>query len=565
VKTLSSVVLAVVLLGVNGSRDLGPVPGPSPVELTLMLHERNEPELDRLIALQSDRDSPLYRHFINRVELAERYLPTVTDYARTVAVLRRAGFNIERTSPTRLILGLRGAAVLVDRYFDTRVDRVMTPGDLQPRIALATPARTPAELFGIAGIIGVDDAARVRANLRSSPRRRPPAEEPIPKILFGPDQGYAPYTIARVLDFPVLHGYDGKGVAIGDLVASGPGGETENFSDRGPTSSLAVFLKHFKIVRTGPPTQFYGWGMKVPAAYDDEDSAGDAEAVIAAAPGVTYQVYQFQGGAPGYDGLLVGELDDIVALDKADVVNLAFSACELDTATTAILANEEFKAGTAMGMTFVTAAVGGAYGGAYACSNASYPTVSFPADSPYVLAIGGTDVRVNTVPIIVGTPTGDSQSNGGFSRLFPMPAYQKGIVHATPSGRNVPDVSIPSAIDGVGSSFYWAGIPNLISPGWYGGSAFVDSSYVSGALAELAQMHGGRLGLVNGDLYSAYRTYKYGSTSKSLPSLFTDVTIGCDGTVGSGASGGPYCAASGYDYVTGIGMPDIYALGLLLK
>ncbi len=185
---------------------------------------------------------------------------------------------------------------------------------------------------------------------------------------------------------------------------------------------------------------------------------------------------------------------------------------------------------------------------------------------PLTLAAGGTSLRANrTTGAYISetawnTPASDrpsgtsAASGGGFSRLFPRPAYQDGVpgIGAT---RGVPDVAADAdprtglalAISDGGQNYILAGASgtSAAAPLW-------------AAVIALADQYAGRpLGFVNPALYQIGRGASYHQA-------FHDVTAGSN-TVEFGAQTiTGYQAAPGWDPVTGWGSPDAQVLVPLL-
>jgi subtilase family serine protease len=163
--------------------------------------------------------------------------------------------------------------------------------------------------------------------------------------------------------------------------------------------------------------------------------------------------------------------------------------------------------------------------------------VEYPAASPYVLAVGGTTLRLNADGSY-SSETAWSGSGGGISQDEGTPVWQLGV---NPSkGRGVPDVAYDadpatgfSVYDSVRyqgqSGWFQVGGTSAGAPQWAAFIAIVDSGRVTAQKPVL----GG-----SSSIYSA------------KASDFNDITSGSNGTCGSVCS-----AASGYDYVTGLGSP----------
>jgi len=180
----------------------------------------------------------------------------------------------------------------------------------------------------------------------------------------------------------------------------------------------------------------------------------------------------------------------------------------------------------------------------------NFPT--FPAASPYVLAVGG-----NTWPNGPSTPSHWSGGGSGFSWRFPMPDYQKSVVNAylkanagsnpapgafNASNRAYPDLStmavnIPLVYDGHSGT---VGGTSASAPEAAGMISLINDVRMNAGLKPL--------GWVNPRLYQMGEAH----ASES----FYDIT---DGNTNCGSSG--YCcssgfvASTGYDLASGFGSP----------
>lgn len=180
-----------------------------------------------------------------------------------------------------------------------------------------------------------------------------------------------------------------------------------------------------------------------------------------------------------------------------------------------------------------------------------FPTVGFPADSPWVTAVGGTSLYADThgkyqSEVVWNTGIG-SASGGGYSHYFKMPYFQQkylpaSIVQVSHGYRSVPDVAFNA--DPVTSvPVYLSFMPD---PGYYlfGGTS-AGSPQWSGLIADANQMARHPLGFINPALY------KIGHDPSSYALAFHDIFVG-NNTQGA-VSG--YSATDGWDFVTGWGTP----------
>lgn len=181
-----------------------------------------------------------------------------------------------------------------------------------------------------------------------------------------------------------------------------------------------------------------------------------------------------------------------------------------------------------------------------------FPTVGFPASSPYVTAVGGTSLYAST--------SGDYQhetvwdevarsggaTGGGISQYFNEPNYQQanlpGSVQKKLDGyRGLPDISW-NADPFTGILIY----ESFASPAGYviiGGTS-EGSPQWAGVIADTNQLVGHTVGFINPALY------ELGNSSDAAES-YHDITVGNNGY--NGVPG--YNATPGWDLATGWGTP----------
>lgn len=548
---------------IPGARDLGIASPNANLSLTIVLPLRNKAMLDSVVEAQANPASPAYHRWLSPESLQAYFLPTPAAYARTIAALRADGFRIVRTTPNRTSIGVDVSVVVAQRMLTTRFDRFLQDGHLKE--AAIGRMRLPANLASIAGIIGLDDFDLAR---RLEPLRH--RRTVVSHARYGLDDGYGPPDERDALDLPVKFGYDGRGVTVAYIGNAW-------FSD---TSDIGPYLSFFGIKRTGPATTFVN--MKAcPApiycASGINDALLDVEHIVSNAPGVTLRFYTI--AVPALSDIY-NAVERIVHDNKSDVALMDYVTCEDWIDEGGPLFDMQMELGSALGITFVTAAEGisTGVGGSRACDagagSASSPTppwmqdpqprVNWPANSTHVLAVGGADYAINAAGHRVMAPAADWFTGGGVSGLIAMPAYQKSIPGMIAGGRNVPDIVGPAAVNGLAPSIYDYALSTVIqepSP-WLGGANFsspvIDIAPVVAAIAEIDEMHHGRMGAIAGTLYQTYRSSGYKSKA------FLDIVSGCNGEAFDEGVG-PYCAAAGYDQASGIGAIDAYLLGKVLK
>jgi tripeptidyl-peptidase-1 len=215
--------------------------------------------------------------------------------------------------------------------------------------------------------------------------------------------------------------------------------------------------------------------------------------------------------------------------------------------------NTEFMKAGARGVSiFFASGDQGVWGRSGTTGNVFHP--DFPAASPYVTAVGGTDFSTKSV---IGEETAWADSGGGFSDTFDIPDWQADAVAAYKASTTLPDSSMYSdtgrgypdvaALGGQVNSYCVAfGGKGSKFSGVAGTSA--SSPVVAGIFAILNNVRltngGAALGFLNPFLYQN-------------ADAFNDVTTGKND---GGQRTGGFEAAKGWDAATGLGTPNYAAL-----
>jgi subtilase family serine protease len=184
--------------------------------------------------------------------------------------------------------------------------------------------------------------------------------------------------------------------------------------------------------------------------------------------------------------------------------------------------------------------------------------VDLPASDPLTLAVGGTSLLASrTTGAYLGETAWNTPSSGagggGFSRLFPRPAYQDGIADVGAT-RGVPDVAADADHRPGMAIAFSGGSHNYL----LGGGGVSVAAPLWAAVIALADQYADRhLGFVNPALYQVGR-------SASYHQAFHDVTTGANTVESATQIITGYQAAPGWDPVTGWGSPNAQVLVPLL-
>lgn len=191
--------------------------------------------------------------------------------------------------------------------------------------------------------------------------------------------------------------------------------------------------------------------------------------------------------------------------------------------------------------------------------------VNFPASSPWVTSVGGTNLVLSSANVITSAPVWNddaaapgSAGGGGISSIFARPGYQAAVV--SDAHRAEPDLAMLADI-GPGYDVYCSARPECVSdrsgetdPWQSVGGTSAATPLMAGGLAlvdELLRQHRRQsLGQVNPLLYTL------GTNPAEAPRVFSDVTVGSN-DVGPFITGnqalGCCTAGPGFDAASGWG------------
>ena len=181
---------------------------------------------------------------------------------------------------------------------------------------------------------------------------------------------------------------------------------------------------------------------------------------------------------------------------------------------------------------------------------ANYQSTIYPAASPYVTAVGGTSINSLTAPV---SEIAWSGGGGGYSKYEIQPGFQSNFLNAT----NDPTLALNQGHRSLPDVAYNAGTPVgiVVNGSWQavaGTSAAAPQwAAIAARLAQYLQAQGtslpAQLTMVGGFNSVLYQV--------KLNSAFQDIV---SGTNNAGNSPCGVCSATtGYDDLTGLGVPDV--------
>jgi subtilase family serine protease len=191
------------------------------------------------------------------------------------------------------------------------------------------------------------------------------------------------------------------------------------------------------------------------------------------------------------------------------------------------------------------------------------PNVGWPGSDPLVTAVGGTylcmdaatGTHVDSSPPSGQCPDHPGQrevgwidAGGGYSSIFPKPAYQNVLPPGSNTSGNVSNTrAIPDVAMEASSR---TGVLVYADGSWFvvGGTS-VSSPCFAGVVAIADQVNGAPLGFLNDALY------KIGADPARYANDFFDVTTGNNDLL-QNPQDPNYAASTGWDPVTGLGTPN---------
>jgi kumamolisin len=461
-----------------------------------VIHLKEAVSMTDLAKSVTDPTSARYHEFYTNDELRQIAGPSDADYNSLINELLASGVQIVKESPTHLFITVRAEKSYLQSLQSRMVAQVESVNGLVksqqrfPRYVIsnkAAKAHTAADFTG-----------------------------------FTPDQIHSLYGFDGIYKA----GFSGKGQDI--AIATYDGFYIQDVKDYYTKNNLSPGPSVDQVTFNGTPT------LNTDSALETQL---DSEFSGMIAQGANIHVFaSATNDSPGELAMFTAILDD----GRAKVVNYSWGLCEanLDPSHKTDM-DAVFARAVAQGVNIMVAS--GDSGSD--CNQDQTNNPDFPASNPNVVAVGGTSLTDNNGVASETAWAIDSNGNasgGGFSTLYPAPAYQNGVTNN--AQRGYPDVAFnadpatgqpvwvhfdPStgASGGNTATYLVIGGTSMAAPQWAGFMALVGEARASGKA----------IGFLNPLIYAS----KTAQTSD-----FNDITSG---------SNGEYTAAAGWDAVTGFG------------
>jgi subtilase family serine protease len=510
--------------------------------LTLRLQERK-----LATYLRHVNPSHSSRGGLTASEFGARFGPSDAQLARLRLVLRRLGITVAHLYPQRTAMLVRASVPNVDRLFSLRFDRYALPNGQRyfaPRGSPSVPVVLAPYVTGL-------------GDLSDQPT---PAEDI-------PSSGLTPAVTAKAYDIAPLWnaGFRGQGqtIAIASAFGAVNPADLQAFAQRTGTSPQ-IALK-----------QLDGGSTYNPRDGSDSEVDLDLQVVAGVAPEAHIIDYQGSDGSNRQILSLGHSLADIYNQIEQDglvkIVTTSYGLCEsrLSPGDQQLIDNslKALEAGS------VTVFESSGDSGAFACiqgaqiqpaselpSQFTGLSVQSPTSSPYAVSVGGTRLELRSDGSYLAEsawsqPLERHGGGGGISASEPRPSWQRGpgVIQPSlnPNGRRqVPDVAGPADPD---SGFMvcqtQAGASSPGCAGGAGGTSAASPFWAASLLLvqQYAAAHGA------GSLTHCFAgpiLYDLAARPQPIPA-FHQITLGNNGW---------YSAASGWNFATGLGSPDVFNL-----
>lgn len=556
----------------NNAQPLGALASSTPLHLVVGLKVQNAGQIQPTLKRMLTPGDPLYGTSFTLDQFVSQFAPTTDQVTAVENYLSSYGFRNLTVSDNRLLIEADGTAGQAEAAFNTALSTFLLNG--QTIFANTMDAQVPQSLSGtVLAVLGLNNIAGFRSGLikYTDPCTPPACPTPNPaNEVFGAQQYQIAYDAANPGATPTATNLQQKvtpasstaiGIitegSMGQVSASAPNGPgNPSASSTGVIHDLYLYEQLYKLPAV--PVTIVHAGVASP----DTSGADEWDLDTQTSTGIAQQVkalylYVATSLTDSDIGLAINKA---VSQNKVKAFNMSFGECEffpyLDGAM--LLDDEIFGEAALQGITpFASSDDNGSACPVLPTNGVPLtgpPSVSYPAASPYVVAVGGTNLLTNT-KFTYNQETAWEAGGGGISAFeFPpfwqsytgsgtLPIVPSSVASAGGVGRGVPDVAMcagGSFLAICSANVFVAGTQTLV------GGTSLSSPLSVGSWARIETAHNNKLGFASPLIYQLAN----GGPTFSSP-YFNDVITG---------SNGAYTALPGWDYTTGLGSWDIYVV-----
>jgi pseudomonalisin len=529
---------------------LGPLAAGTAIHVVLGLQAQNASQFQPTLQAMLTPGNPLYGTSLSLEQFVGEFGATAEQVQAVENYLTGSGFSNITVAGNQLLIDAYGTAAQVESAFNTSLSEYSVNG---ATVYLnATAAQVPASLSGVViAVLGLNNISSLHpdiATLGTGPMTVPCTlpECPTPDLSnesYGPQQYQIAYDAACPADNPTCPADKfptGASTAVGVIA-------------EGDVTQVVTDLRTYESTYSLPqvPVTVVDAGI----ASADTSGADEWDLDSQTSSGIAQQVSHlyFYVATSMTDSDIALAISRAVSQNKVKAFNMSFGECEFSAYIDGVMLvdDEVFAEAALQGITpFASADDQGSacpLVGTNGVPLSGPPDTAYPASSPYVTAVGGTNLFTNA-DYSYDFEIAWEASGGGISYFETSPFWQSytggGATPIVPSAeagqRGVPDVSMCA-----GGTELAICAANIIVDGaatLVGGTS-LSSPLAMGSWARIQSAHGNKLGFAGPLIYQL-------ATSGPPPSSpdLNDVILGGNGL---------FTALPGYDYVTGLGSFDV--------
>jgi subtilase family serine protease len=540
---------------------VAPLPPTQQLYLSIVLPLRNESQLQELLNQLYDPSSPRYRQFLTVPQFTQMFGPAAEDYNAVVSFAQATGFTVTGTPADRMSVPVQGTVAQIESAFHVKMNLYQHPTenrqffslDRQPSLNLSVPVKF---------ISGLDNYSlphpqllkgNAQANVDGSGPLIPGGSGSTSYLASDMRAAYYTTTAGAT-------GLTGSGQCVSlvefDSYYMSGNDVTATLAPQGGPNTATWYTdasgNNYLVTYTTDGVQY---SIPLDNVLVDGGTLDEWQNFPAGEPEVVLDIAQAIGMAPSLSQvrvyiapnetgseypILEQMVNDYTAGVGCRQASISWSWNPEDPLNDPD--NDEFQEFDAIGISFFAAS---ADEGSWISDTSCYEGACYvyPQESPYVTAVGGTDLTTSGPGGAWQAEGGWDYSGGGISPdHFPMSSYQSGLdgINQTSTVyRNAPDVAMEADSDnylyylGGEEIDYTAAGTSFAAPRW---AAFT-------ALANQQALASGEppIGFINPFIYPV------GESSNYLTDF--NETMG-------GNNGGYSVVLGEYNMVTGWGSPN---------
>jgi len=486
------------------------------VDVVVSLQLRNKAALDKLTA-KLMAGAPGVRP-LSSAEFMAQYAPTAAQAQAVVAYLRAQGFTNIDVAPNNLLISATGTAGAIRTAFKADLHEYNVDG--RRAYANVTDAMVPEHLASVVnGVVGLQTVHMMHTQLKRAAKTDAITPQATSAI--------------SIPNFPAIYGASSlPSATTGTIGIITSGSLTQTITD------LKSFASSAGYPVPNVTTTVVGTAGTSTSGTDEWNM--DSQSSLAAAGGTISKMILYNVNSLSDANLTLG-YNKAVTDNKARAINVSLGGCESDEGSSEATEDAIFETAVSQGQMF---SVSSGDSGAYECGATAGKAQSYPAVSPYVMAVGGTTLSTTggntwsgeTVWSCTSASSCQQSSSGGAgggpSLTESAPSWQTAAgVLGSSTMRGVPDIAFdanPSsgALVLINGSQEQIGGTSLAAPLW------------AGFWTRIQAAHGNTLPFPAQTMYQG---------AAANPSWFHDVTSGNQG----------YAAGTGWDYASGYGSVQV--------